>query len=275
MGFTLLKGRFFDDRDNDTAPGAIIVDERLAQKFWPGLDPIGRRMYQPSDPKDLMKIDEHTHWLTVVGVVRSVRLDDLEGNGSPVGAYYFPFPQQPERYYTVAIKGAGDLHSIASAVRMATVRLDPELALFEVKTMSERVELSLAARRTALTLALAFGALALFLAAIGIYGVLAYLVAQRSREIGIRVALGSTHARIIQLVLREGFILVAFGLILGAIASLGLRSAVASQIYGVRALDPVVLISAMLLLGTVALVACVLPARRALQVDPRIVLNEQ
>jgi predicted permease len=275
MGFRLLKGRFFDDRDNETAPGAVIVDERLAQRFWPDRDPIGRRMFQPNDPKDLMKVDEHTQWLTVVGVVRSVRLDDLEGNGSPVGAYYFPFAQQPERHYTLAVKAAGDLRSVSSAVRGSVTRLDPELALFDVKSMSERLELSLAARRTALLLAVAFGALALFLAAIGIYGVLAYLVAQRRREIGIRVALGSTHGRIVQLVLREGFILVALGLLLGAVASIALHSAIESQIYGVRPLDPIVLISVMLLLGSVALVACVLPARRALQVDPRIVLTEQ
>ena len=275
MGFSLVRGRFFDDRDNETAPRAVIVDERLAKQFWPGQDPVGRRMYRPEDPKNLMHTDEKTQWITVVGLVRSVRLDDLEGTGSPVGAYYFPLAQEPRYNYTVAVKAAGNLENVEHSIRAAAARIDPELALFDVRTMAQRMELSLAARRTSLMLALGFGALALFLAAIGIYGVLAYLVTQRRREIGIRVALGSTQGRIIQLVLREGLILVASGLLLGALASVALKSALASQIYGVRPFDPLVMASVVFLLGVIALIACVVPARRATRVDPRIVLNEQ
>jgi predicted permease len=275
MGFSLVRGRFFDEHDNETAPHAVIVDERLAKRFWPGQDPVGRRMYQPEDPKNLMHTDKKTVWITVVGVVRSVRLDDLEGTGSPVGAYYFPLAQEPRYNYTVAVKAVGDLNSVERGVRAAAARVDPDLALFDVKTMNQRMELSLAARRTSLMLALGFGALALFLAAIGIYGVLAYLVTQRRREIGIRVALGSTQGRIIQLILREGLILVGSGLLLGALASIALKSALASQIYSVRPLDPLVMASVVLLLGMIALIACVVPARRATKVDPKIVLSEQ
>lgn len=274
MNVSLVRGRFFTDHDDDKAPGVVIVDERLAERFWPGQDPIGKRMYQPSNVNDVLKTDEHTKWRTVVGVVRSVRLDDLEGNGSPVGAYYFPWASDPSRGYTVAVKAAGDLNTIASEVRTAVNRLDPELALFDVKTMSQRMELSLSARRTSLLLALGFGALALFLAGVGTYGVLAYLVAQRRREIGIRVALGSPRARIITLVLREGLVLVLAGLFLGGVASLVLRSAIARQIYGVSALDPVVMSSVMLLLSAVGLIACVVPVTRALRLDPRVVLND-
>jgi predicted permease len=274
MNVSLVRGRFFTEHDDDKAPGVVIIDERLAHRFWPGQDPIGKRMYQPEDINNLMKVDEHTHWHTVVGVVRSVRLDDLEGSGSPVGAYYFPWAWQPWRGYTLAVKAAGDLSTVAGEVRSAVNRLDPELALFDVKTMSQRMELSLSARRTSLLLALAFGALALFLAGIGTYGVLAYLVTQRRREIGIRMALGSSRARIVKLVLREGLLLVFAGLLLGGLASLALRSAIARQIYGVSTLDPVVMTSVMLLLFAVALVACVVPAARALRLDPRVVLNE-
>jgi predicted permease len=275
MSYSLLRGRFFNEHDNEHATNAIIVDERLAKHFWGDRDPIGRRMFQPQDINNLLKTDEHTQWLTVVGVVRSVRLDDLDGSGSPVGAYYFPFAQAPQRGYTLAVKTSGDPQALVGAIRGTLARLDPELALFDIATMSQRAELSLAARRTSLTLALGFGALALFLAAVGIYGVLAYLVTQRRREIGIRMALGSPQGRIVNLVLREGLVLVAAGLLLGGAASAALQSAISSQIYGVRPLDPVVMISVVALLAAVALTACVLPVRRALQVDPKIVLSEQ
>jgi len=153
--------------------------------------------------------------------------------------------------------------------------IDPELAIFDVHTMSDRAERSLSSRRTSMTLALGFGALALFLAAIGIYAVLAFVVAQRKREIGIRMALGSSPGRIVQLVLREGFVLVGIGLLVGISGSFLLRSAVAGQIYGVQPLDPLVLLSVIAVLGLIALAACLVPARRAVQVDPMIVLNEQ
>jgi ABC-type antimicrobial peptide transport system permease subunit len=154
-------------------------------------------------------------------------------------------------------------------------RIDPELALFDVKTMGERAALSMSSRRTSLMLALAFGGLALFLSAIGIYGVLAYLVAQRRREIAIRVALGSTAAGVVRLVLREGLVLVAIGLAAGFAGAAGLQRAVANQIYGVRPLDPLVIGGVTVLLGTIALAACALPARRAARVDPVEVLKEE
>jgi ABC-type antimicrobial peptide transport system permease subunit len=152
-------------------------------------------------------------------------------------------------------------------------RIDPELALFDVKTMGERAALSMSSRRTSLLLALAFGGLALFLSAIGIYGVLAYLVAQRRREIAIRVALGSTGAAVVRLVLRECSVLVAFGLAVGFAGAAALQKAVASQIYGIRPLDPLVIGGVTLLLGAIALAACAVPARRATRVDPIEVLR--
>ncbi|HWX56081.1 MAG TPA: ABC transporter permease [Verrucomicrobiae bacterium] len=276
MRVALRYGRYFEDRDNATAPGAVIVDERLAQRFWPDRDPVGRRMYRPSDAKDLLKIDEHTHWLQVIGVVRSVHLDDLTDSGSPVGAYYFPFAQDSNvRGFTVAVRTAGDLNATARDIRKTMAGIDPELALFDIKTMTERADLSLANRRMSLTLAGVFGILALFLAAVGIYGVLSYLVTQRRREIGIRMALGSTQGRIVKLVLREGLVLVAIGLALGIACAAALRTAIAGQIYGVHALDPLVMGSVIVLLGLVAMAACAVPARRAMKVDPVIVLNEQ
>ncbi len=273
LGISMVRGRSFDDRDNETAPRVIIVDERLAQHFWPNQDPLGRRMYFPGDAKNLLKIDEHTVWMTVIGVARTLRYESLDGSGAPVGAYYLPNSQQPAGGFTFALKTAADPGSIIRALRSGMARMDPDLAVFDVHPMSERIDLSLSSRRISMLLANAFGGVALFLAALGIYGVLAYLVARRTREIGIRVALGSTRSGVLKLVLREGFQLVAIGLVLGMIGAASLQKAVASEIYGLRPLDPLVLASVMALLAIVALAACAVPARRAMRVDPMVALR--
>ncbi len=273
MGIFMIRGRTFDDRDNETAPRVIIVDERLARHFWPNSDPIGRRMYFPSDPKDLLKVNEKTEWFTVIGVAHTLRYENLDDSGATVGAYYLSYLQQPDNTFTFALKTAGDSASVLRAMRSEISRLDPDLALFDIHSMPERIDLSLSSRRTSMLLANAFGGVALFLASLGIYGVLAYLVAQRTREIGIRVALGSTRTGILGLVLREGFKLVAMGFVLGIAGAASLQNAVASQIYGVRAFDPLVLAGVMALLGSIALLACAVPARRAMSVDPVVVLR--
>ena len=273
LGISMLKGRSFTDRDNESAPRVIIVDERLARHFWPNTDAIGRRMRFPEDPKDLLKVNEHTVWYTVVGVTRSLRYENLDDSGATVGAYYLPNSQQPASNFTFALKTAADASSVVHALRAEVARLDPDLALFDMHSMSERVGLSVASRRTSMLLANAFGAVALFLASLGIYGVLAYLVAQRTREIGIRVALGSTRTGILGLVLREGSRLVAIGFALGMIAAVSLQKAVANEIYGVRPFDPVVLFGVMGVLTAIALVACAVPARRAMRVDPMVALR--
>ena len=274
MGISLLRGRDFQDSDNQNSPRVVIVDQNLAQRFWPNRDPVGQRMYEPGEHAQIIS-DEHTVWYRVVGVVRSVRLQDLSGTGNPTGTYYFPFAQQASNSFTIAINTAADSASTIPAIRAQLAAIDPDLALFDVRTMAQREELSLSSRRTSMLLALAFGLLALFLAAIGIYGVLAYLVAQRRREIGIRVALGSTHSGIVKLVVREGFILVGVGLALGIIAAISFRSVIRSEIYGVGPLDPLVVGAVTVVFGIVALCACIVPARRAAQVDPTIVLNQQ
>jgi predicted permease len=273
MRVRLVRGRYFDDRDNERSPRSLIIDERLAGKFWPNQDPVGKRLFQPSGP-DLVKTDEHTDWITVVGVVRSVRLQNLAGTGNPVGIYYFPFAQGSPRNYTFAIRTHQATTGIAQAVRTAMAGVDPTLALFDVKTMAERTELSISSRKDAMSLAVGFGVVALFLSGVGLYGVLSYLLAQRRREIGIRIALGSTRTGIFRLFLREGIVLVSSGVVLGLIGAAAMRRAVENQIYGVHPLDPFVLLAAGTLLATVALSACLWPARQATRVDPMIALNE-
>jgi len=274
MGIGLVSGRYFQGNDDRSSAPVIIVDEHLAQRFWRGRDPLGQRMFEP-DPTHPDQAREEKTFYRVVGVVREVRLEDLSGKGNPEGAYYFPLAQHPSNNFTIAARTAGDAAQLGNALRMQIATVDPELALFDIRTMGQREELSLSSRRTSMLLGLMFGVLALFLAAVGIYGVLAYLVAQRQREIGIRVALGSTQSGIVKLVLREGFVLMLIGLIVGIAASMSLRTVVASEIYGVGPLDPLVLGSVALAFGMVALGACILPARRAMKVDPVMVLSEQ
>ena len=275
MHIMMVAGRPFDERDRAAAPGAIIVDERLAQHFWPGRNPLGRLMYMPQDVNDLLKTDEHKHWMTVVGVVRAVHTANVEGNGNPVGAYYMPYAQNVQRGYSLAIKTARGAGSVLGTVRARFAALAPNLALFDVHTMEERGDLALASRRASLTLAMFFGCLALFLSGVGIYGVLAYLVTQRQREIGIRAALGCTAGGVVKLVVTEAMWLLSAGLLLGAAGSVALRSVVAVHLYGVKPLDPLVMSAVIITLAVVGLAACVLPARRATRVDPVTVLREQ
>jgi ABC-type antimicrobial peptide transport system permease subunit len=181
--------------------------------------------------------------------------------------------QYGSRLVTFAIKTAGRGDALTPALRSTIASLDPELPLFDARPMDELVERSLRNRRAPAQLALGFGAVALVLAAVGLYGVLAYLVTQRRREIGIRLALGSSTRAVFDLVLREGLLLLGVGFAAGAAGAFLLRSSLESQLFGVKAADPRVLLGASVLLLVVALVACALPARRATRIDPRMVLE--
>lgn len=274
MSIKLIRGRLIDVRDQVDSPSVLVIDEVLAKHFWPDGNAVGHRMYKPDSPDEVMAPGPKTHWRTIVGVVRAVRAKDLAEAGTSVGAYYFPFAQNPDRGATLAIKTRVPATALLDAVRQAVARIDPEVAVFDARTMVEREELSMASRRMSMTLAVAFGALALFLSAVGIYGVLAYLVTLRRREIGIRVALGSTGAGIVGLVMREGFSLVAAGMLLGLAGVIAMQKAVANEIYGVKALDPLVIGAVAMVLCAIAMSACALPARRAAGVNPASVLSE-
>jgi putative ABC transport system permease protein len=272
MATPLKRGRYFNERDTPDTLQVAIVDERLARKFWPGQDPIGKRMYQPGDD-DLTKITDKTKFWTVVGVVADVQLVDLTGEEQPVGTYYFSLDQSPAPRFTLAIKTTMDPAALTKTLRAEMAKIDSDIPLFDMRTLDERTQLSLRQRRAAMILGLAFASVALFLSAIGIYGVLTYLVTQRTREIGIRIALGSSSSSVFNLVIREGMFLVTIGLVLGLAVAVGLRTYFQSQIFGVRALEPSVISLVIASLIMIALVACVLPAQRATRVDPATVLN--
>ena len=274
MGVKLVEGRFFEDKDTAGALPVAIVDQKLAARFWPDQNPIGRRLYFPADLNDLMAVTEKTVFLTVVGVVADVRLRDMTEGEKTVGAYYFPMAQDSSRLLTFAVKTQGPGDAIPPALRSTIATLDRELPLFDLRTMDERLERALLNRRGPAQLAFAFGVLALVLAAVGLYGVLAYLVAQRTREIGIRLALGSSARAVFDLVLLEGLLLLGIGFAAGGAGALLLRGSLESQLFGVQAADLRVIAGVTLLLAVVALVACALPARRATRIDPRVVLAE-
>jgi predicted permease len=272
MGAQLKRGRFFNEHDAAKAPGVAIVDERLARKFWPGADPVGKRLYEPGDD-DLGKITDKSKFWTVVGVVDDIHLADLTGEGQPVGTYYFSLDQVTSSRFTVAIKTSVDPAAISKTLREEMANIDSDVALFDIRTMDERMRLSLTERRAVMLLGTAFAGIAVFLSAVGIYGVLTYLVTQRTREIGIRIALGSSAQSVFNLVIREGMLLVAIGLASGIAASAGLRKFIEGQIFGVRPMEPSVVSLVVVSLIAVALIACSVPARRATRVDPATVLN--
>lgn len=266
IGTPLLQGRFFDERDNESAPDAIIIDERLARKFWPGIDPIGKRMYAPATTHD-STVNPNTKRFTVVGVVREVRLEDL-ARTVEVGAVYYPVAQTLPRFFFLTMKTSGDFTAVANVLRPRLREVDPELPLPEVRTMSDYVALSLIQRRAVMLLATSFGIVSLFLSAVGIYGVLAFLVTQRLREIGIRIALGSTPLRTFVFVLREGILLVAAGLIMGLAGIASLEQTLESQVYGVAVMNGGVIGMVAVVLSFIAIAASAIPARRASRVDP-------
>jgi len=274
MQTSLLKGRFFDARDVSTSPRVIIVDEQLANKFWPGKDPIGRFMYFPDDLKNILAAPKREEWMTVVGVVENVRLDGLvDGPGfRTVGAYYLPLSQSFVRNVALAVRTAQEPTVVTNLIRRELAAIDPELPLYSVRTMDERISLSLIDRRTPMILALAFAGVALLLAAIGLYGVLAYQVGQRTREIGIRMALGAATSSIFGMVLREGAMIVSIGLALGMAGAFLLRPMLQSQLYEIGAMNPVVVATVAGVLLAVALLACLLPARKAARTDPVVAL---
>lgn len=274
MGVRLAGGRLFEDRDTAASLPVVIIDRKLASHFWPNQDPIGRRMYQPSSNQDLLAVTKDTVFRTVVGVIEDVTLDSITEGPEVFGAYYFPMTQSTSRAISFAVKTNGSPEALSGSVRAALSSLDRELPVFSLQTMEQRLDAALVGWRSPALLSLGFGVTALILSAIGIYGVLAYLVVQRRKEIGIRMALGSTARGIFDLVVREGAVLVVTGLVLGAAGALALRRTLESLLFGVRATDPWVLVPVTAFLAAIALAACAVPARRAARIDPASVLAE-
>jgi predicted permease len=267
-----LRGRYADRRDRLGAAGGHR--QTVARRFWPGRDAVGQRLVRPANPTgvlDLLTRGPDTRSYTVIGVVANVQVTGLTPKDPPVGAYYFPYAQQPARSIVVAVRSAQDPETIIAPLR--SHRVDrPELR-WPTCAPWRGADRSLAQRRMPMVIE-AFGAVALFLAAIGVYGVLAAQVTERRREIGIRMALGSSASAVFRLVMRDGARMTLLGIVAGFAGTAGMARLMAGLLYGVRPTDPVVVGGVALLLATVALVATWLPARRAARVNPATVLNE-
>lgn len=276
MGIELIQGRRFNDTDVPGVYSAVIVDRRLAEKFWPDINPLGKRLYYPTNEDNITAITTATRFLNVVGVVEDIALRDVVvDEADNVGTYYLPYAQRPTRAMTFAVKTGRAPGSVANPIRSALARLDPELPFFNVRSMDDRLADALGPRRTPVMLAVGFATVALFLSAVGVYGVLAYLVTTRTREIGIRLALGSNAPKVFRLVLWEGLGIVGVGVGLGLIGSYLLRSTLQSQLYGVEPLDVSVWVGVAGVLVLVAVLACILPAHRATRINPVVALTQQ
>ncbi|HSK45632.1 MAG TPA: ABC transporter permease, partial [Candidatus Binatia bacterium] len=264
MGIPLRRGRFFNEQDDASKPGVVLVDEYMAAQIWPGQDPIGKRIH-------IVELKSDDPWQTVVGVVGRVKQDTLDSD--PRIAFYLPQTQYPTRAMTVALRSGNDPSGVLSAVKNELRKLDADLPMYYIRTMQQRVDESLARRRFSMLLLVVFAGVALALATIGIYGVMAYLVNQGTREIGIRVALGATRRNIVSLVVRQGMALALSGVAIGLAGAFLLTRLIRSLLFGVQATDPVTFVGIALLLGLVALLASYIPARRASRVDPLVALR--
>jgi predicted permease len=275
MGAKLVAGRFFTAEDVEERPQVMVIDDRLARRFWPNGDALGKRLYFPADINNLMAKPAENQLWTIVGIVETLRLRGVvDSDSQRVGQYFSPLNQQPARTLGIAIRTAQAPETVAAMVRREIAQIDPEMPFYGVRTLENRLSTSLIDRRTPMLLATGFAAVALFLAAIGIYGVLAYQVSQRRREIGIRMALGAASGSIFNLVLREGGLIVGIGAVLGLGGAFLLRQTLQSQLYETGAMDPTIVVAVATVLIVVALLACVLPARRAAKTDPLTALSE-
>jgi predicted permease len=265
MGVPLVSGREFNDKDAAGAPRVAIVNETMARRYWGNDNPVGRRIgVAGSDPTAV----------EIVGVVRDIRSQQLREEAPRF--VYLPYRQNEElTQLTYYVRASGDPSSIATSVRQTVQRLDPKIPLYDLKTMDVQVAESLFVERMVAALSVAFGALATVLAAIGLYGVMSYAVARRTREIGIRMALGAERRGVLWLVLKEVAVLAVLGVAGGLAAAFYLTRRVESQLFGIAPTDPLTLAAAVVMLLLVALLAGLIPARRATTIDPILALRTE
>ena len=272
MGILLEHGRFFTAQDNERAAHVVVVDDVFARKFFGDQDPIGKRV----------NLNSKGGMAEIVGVVGHVKQWGLDSDDKqPLRAQlYFPFMQLPDEAMRLSATGTGVLARLdphvpgtADAIRTALKRMNNDQVMFSVQTMEEIIADSLAARRVSMIVLGVFAVLALGLASMGIYGVISYVVGQRTREIGIRIALGAKRMEVLRMVLREGMKMTVLGVVIGFLAALALTQLMASMLYGVSATDPLTFAGVAAILMIVALVASYVPARRAMRVDPIVALR--
>jgi len=264
LGAPLLRGRQLSVDDGPGRPPVVVVDEEMARRYWPNADPIGKRItFGP---------DSAPEWIEVVGVVGHTAHEGLDAEKRV--QLYFSHRQGNPGQLAIALRTRGEPTALTAAARAAVREIDPDQPIANVRTMAELVDTSLGGRRLAAVLLTVFAGVALLMASVGIYGVMSYAVAQRTRELGVRVALGASRASVLRLVVRQGMTLVLAGVAIGVAGAAGLSRLIASQLYAVRGTDPATFGAVAVVLVTIALVAILVPAMRAMRLDPVVALRE-
>ncbi|HXJ91932.1 MAG TPA: ABC transporter permease [Terriglobia bacterium] len=264
MGIPLLVGREFRDQDTEGSPKVAVINQTMAQRYFPGGSPIGRRFGVGGDPK-------HANDIEVVGVVKDAKHESLRER--PFPAAYFPYTQRIGYYNFLEVRYLGDPKAIIAEVRHAAAEVDRSLPVTYQNTLADQVDRSVAGQALIARLSAFFGLLAVFLACIGIYGLMAYAVTRRTSEIGIRMALGAGRSRVLWMVMRESLIMVGLGLVIGLPVALAAESLVSKMLFGLKPADPLSLMGAAVLLLAFAVVAGYLPARKASLVDPMVAVR--
>ncbi len=259
MRVPLVQGRDVEERDDERAARVVVINETMARRFWPGGDALGRRVKVADD------------WLDIVGIAKDVKNRILSETPAPL--LYIPLLQDYRTNMILVARTAIEPEAMVHAVQAEVVALDAGMPMFDIKTLEEHIGVSLFVQRMAATLLSLFGVLALVLSAVGLYGVMAYTVSQRLRELGIRIAIGAQRRDLLVLILGQGLALSVIGIISGVLMALMATRLLAHSLYGVSATDPVTFMVVALLLLVVALVAGYVPARRATKIDPIVALR--
>jgi predicted permease len=265
MGIPLLRGRAFTEQDDGEGTDVVVIDRILADRYFKEVDPIGQQITLGANGRGVR---------TIVGVVAPVKHWGLD-DPTTKETLYFPYDQRPVETFTLIARATVPADQLISTVRRSVLRIDSEQPLFDLQTLAERIEGTLVQRKVPMRLLGVFGGMALLLASLGVYGVLAFNVGQRQREFGIRTALGATMGDVLNLVLGQGLRLVALGIVLGLLGYLAVSRLLRSQVFEVSPLDPISLLLGPAALLAVATVACWLPARRAAKVDPMEALRSE
>jgi putative ABC transport system permease protein len=267
MGIPLKQGRDLTEGDGDRAPGVALINEALVQRYWPNENPIGRRIRLSFPPAKLpWRPQTMDAWFTIVGIVGDVK--EWAFGNRKFGQIYLSHIQNPSRVMRLAIHTSSDPKAIVPAVRQQLLAVDKDQPVTEIKTMEQFLAESVSTRHLNMVVLSFFAAFALILSTIGVYGVISYSVAERTHDIGIRMALGARPADVLRLVVGEGLRLALVGVGIGLVAFFFLARWLEAELFGVKATDPLTLLSVVLLLTGVALLACYVPARRATKVDP-------
>jgi putative ABC transport system permease protein len=263
LGIPVKRGRTFEDTDGSAQARVAVISESLARMHWPGEDAIGRRL----------RARDEEAWCTVVGVVGDVRHSGMHSQARP--HFYVPYAQSPRGDLAVAVRTTGDPQALVSAVRPAVAAVDPDQPIADLRTMDQVIADSLGDRRFNTLLLGAFAGLALLLSAIGLYGVASYSVGQRTREMGVRMALGAGRGQVLRLVLGESLRTVLLGLVPGVVVALAAGRLLAGLLYGITSADPLTFGAGVAVLGLVAVAAALVPALRATRVDPMVTLRAE